>query len=214
MDLQRELAMSKLSQRRKQRAGNEGFSLIELLIAMLVLTVGLLGGMIVIVTAIASNARARLDSTAVALAQSTMDRIVVLSAAAVPQQTAITDCNGTVHNITTAVGGAPLVDNNGMPDGKQMIDFTQAPVTLAGGGSGDYQMLYTLCATGSTAGGVLGTPQVYDVRWNVSNIPNSSSVGSAQLVQVAAKNVGEVGNGVRQSQFFTMPITLRAVRGN
>src|SRR5438270_12598840 len=129
MELQRELAMSKLSQRRKQRAGSEGFSLIELLIAMLVLTVGLLGGMIVIVTAIASNARARLDSTAVALAQSTMDRIVVLSAAAVPQQTSITDCTGAVHPITTASGGgAPLVDISGIPDGKQMIDFTQAPV--------------------------------------------------------------------------------------
>jgi prepilin-type N-terminal cleavage/methylation domain-containing protein len=206
--------MSKLSQRRKQRGGSKGFSLIELLIAMLVLTVGLLGGMIVIVTAIASNARARLDSTAVALAQSTMDRIVALSAAAVPQTTSITDCTGKVWPISTSGGGAPLVDISGIPDGKQMIDFTQPPITVLGGGSGDYQMLYTLCATGSTDGGVLGTPQVYDVRWNVSDIPNSSSAGSAQLVQVAAKYVGEVGNGALQSQFFTMPITLRAVRGN
>ena len=199
--------MSKLSKPRKRRADHKGFSLIELLIAMLVLTVGLLGGMIVIVTAIASNARARLDSTAVALAQSTMDRIVALSAAAVPQQTSITDCNGNTYTISTASGGAPLVDISGIPDGKQMIDFTQAAVA-------NYSMQYTLCATGSTDGGVLGPPQTYDVRWIVSDIPNSSSAGSAQLVQVAAKNVGEIGNGVTQSQFFTLPITLRAVRGN
>jgi prepilin-type N-terminal cleavage/methylation domain-containing protein len=200
--------MRKLSQGPNRRANNKGFSLIELLIAMLVLTVGLLGGMVVIITAIASNARARLDSTAVALAQSTMDRIVVLSAAAVPQQTSITDCNGTVHTISTASGGgSPLIDMTGIPDGKQMIDFTAAPVT-------NYSMQYTLCATGSTDGGVLGTPQVYDVRWNVSDIPNSSSAGSAQLVLVAAKNIGEAGNGIQQSQFFTLPITLRAVRGN
>ncbi|MFL6440161.1 MAG: prepilin-type N-terminal cleavage/methylation domain-containing protein [Terriglobales bacterium] len=200
--------MSKLSQRRKQRTGTEGFSLIELLIAMLVLTVGLLGGMIVIVTAIASNARARLDSTAVALAQSTMDRIVALSSAAVPQQTSLTDCEGTVHTISTASGGgAPLIDVTGLPDGKQMIDFTQPAVT-------NYSMVYVLCATGSTAGGVLGVKQKYDVRWNVSDIPNSSFASSSQLVQVAAKNIGEAGNGMKQSQFFTIPITLRAVRGN
>jgi prepilin-type N-terminal cleavage/methylation domain-containing protein len=211
---QRSLEMSKLSQPRKRRADQKGFSLIELLIAMLVLTVGLLGGMIVIVTAIASNARARLDSTAVALAQSTMDRIVALSAAAVPQQTSITDCNGHVWPISTSGGGAALVDISGMPDGKQMIDFTQPKIRVDLGGTGNYQMDYVLCATGSTAGGVLGPPQTYDVRWNVSDIPNSSSAGSAQLVQVAAKNVGEVGNGVTQSQFFTLPITLRAVRGN
>jgi prepilin-type N-terminal cleavage/methylation domain-containing protein len=199
--------MSKLSQCRNRRSQSKGFSLIELLIAMLVLTVGLLGAMIVIVTAIASNARARMDSTAVALSQSTMDRIVALSSAAVPQQTAITDCEGTVHQINTASGGAPLIDINGLPDGKQMIDFTQAPVQY-------YSMNYVLCATGSTAGGVLGPKQTYDVRWNVSDIPNSSFASSSQLVQVAAKNKGEAANGMTQSQFFTIPITLRAVRGN
>ena len=134
--------MSRLS--RRHRAASKGFSLIELLIAMLVLTVGLLGGMIVIVTAIASNARSRLDTTGVALAQSTMDRIVVLSISAATQSTSMTDCDGVAHNISTVASdapgsGAPLTNITSLPDGNQVIDFSQAPVTVAGGGSGHGQ---------------------------------------------------------------------------
>src|SRR5437660_12894853 len=92
----------------KRRGSNSGFSLIELLIAMMVLAVGLLGGMIVILTAIATNARNRFDTSAVALAQSTMDRILVLSSSAAVQQTQMTDCNGTVSTINTSPGGSAL----------------------------------------------------------------------------------------------------------
>ena len=188
---------------RKSRR-QSGFSLIELLLAMVVLTVGLLGGMIVIVTAIASNARNRFDTAAVALAQSTMDRIVVLTISAGIQTTSITDCDGTAHSMTTAPGGAPLVDLSGISNGVQAIDFTQNPVA-------GYQMLYKLCATGAADGLPTGNPQLYDVRWNVSNPING---GSTELVLVAAKNVTEDGNGARQTRFFNVPATLRALRGN
>src|SRR5579872_4102963 len=103
--------MKKLSLIKKQQCRqSQGFSLIELLIAMIVLVIGLLGGMVIIVTAVASNARSRFDTTAVALAQSTMDRILVLSISASAQQTQMTDCNGNVNVINTSVGGAPLTD--------------------------------------------------------------------------------------------------------
>jgi len=210
--------MSRLSQRRR-RTASKGFSLIELLIAMLVLTVGLLGGMIVIVTAIASNARSRLDTTGVALAQSTMDRIIVLSISAATQSTSMSDCTTNPpttlpHTISTVASdapgsGAPLTDMAGLPDGNQMIDFSQDPVA-------GYSMNYVLCATGGDNGAATtkGPPQIYDVRWHITNIANSSAPGNTQLVLVAAKNLGEAGNGVTQSKFFTIPITLRAVRGN
>ena len=191
--------------RLKQRSSNSGFSLIELLIAMLVLTIGLLGGMIVILTAIASNARNRFDTAGVALAQSTMDRIIVLTASAGVQATSITDCTGTAHPMTTASGGATLVDLSSVSNGLQVIDFTQAPVS-------GYQMLYTLCATGAADGLSTGTPQLYDVRWNVSNPINGTN--SSELVQVAAKNVTVTGNGGGQSPYFNLPVTLRALRGN
>ncbi len=196
--------MKRNRQLQQRRGSNSGFSLIELLIAMIVLVVGLLGGMIVILTAIASNARNRFDTAAVALAQSTMDRIVVLTISAGIQTTSITDCDGTAHSMTTAPGGAPLVDLSGISNGVQAIDFTQNPVA-------GYQMLYKLCATGAADGLPTGNPQLYDVRWNVSNPING---GSTELVLVAAKNVTEDGNGERQTRFFNVPATLRALRGN
>ncbi|PYY00311.1 MAG: hypothetical protein DMG64_17235 [Acidobacteria bacterium] len=196
--------MKRNRQLQQRRGSNSGFSLIELLIAMIVLVVGLLGGMIVILTAIASNARNRFDTAAVALAQSTMDRIVVLTISAGIQTTSITDCDGTAHSMTTAPGGAPLVDLSGISNGVQAIDFTQNPVA-------GYQMLYKLCATGAADGLPTGNPQLYDVRWNVSNPING---GSTELVLVAAKNVTEDGNGARQTRFFNVPATLRALRGN
>jgi hypothetical protein len=174
---------------------------------MFILTVGMLGGMAVIAVAVASNANAKFDTGAVSLAQSTMDRIVVisLSASGVQLNSQMTDCKGTAHAVDTpakgsAATGAPTTTISGLGTGTQMIDFTQPPVA-------GYQMLYTLCADGGS--GYLGNPQTYDVRWNVGPGPTQST----QLVLVAAKNVTESGNGMSQTRFFSMPITLRALRG-
>jgi type IV pilus modification protein PilV len=192
---------------KSRRSRKSGFSLIELLLAMIVLVIGLLGGMIVILTAIASNAQNRFDTAAVALAQSTMDRIIVLTASSSSQSTDVTDCNGTVHTVSTVGGDYPgpgaAVTNSlsAIANGSQSIDFTATPVT-------GYQMLYTLCA-----GNGVGNSQVYDVRWNIINTTAGSP--NAQLVYVAAKNVSEAGNGMQgQSKFFSIPITLRGIRGN
>jgi prepilin-type N-terminal cleavage/methylation domain-containing protein len=189
-----------LNKQRNRRS--DGFSLIELLIAMMVLVVGLLGGMVIIITAVASNARSRMDTAAVALAQSTMDRIIVLSSSAAGQQTQMTDCNANVHAITTSVGGSPTVDLANIASGGQSIDFSQAAVN-------GYQMLYTLCDAGAADPDAVNTPQTYDVRWAVKDID-----GTSQLILVAAKNITENGNGLSQSRFFSLPITLRAIRGN
>ena len=194
---------SKMSRRR-----NSGFSLIELLIALTILVIGLLGGMVVIVTAIATNARNRFDTAALALAQSTMDRILVLSASGSTQSTSVTDCNGVVHAISTAPGdspgpGAPLTNLGNIVNGTQSIDFSATAVN-------GYQMFYTLCAAG--ASGEIGNEQVYDVRWNIINTTAGST--GAQLVVVAAKNITASGNGLGQARFFSVPMTLRAIRGN
>src|SRR5690348_5062146 len=133
-------------QRNLRRKRETGFSLIELLIAMFILVVGLLGGMVIILVAIASNAQSRFDSTAVALAQSTMDRILVLSASSLAQNTSVVDCKGVVHVMNTTGSdpgsGAPLTTLANISNANQMIDFTQAPVN-------GYQMNYTLCAAGA-----------------------------------------------------------------
>lgn len=203
---ERELAMRKIIHSKSQRSRKSGFSLIELLLAMIVLVIGLLGGMIVILTAIATNAQNRFDTAAVALAQSTMDRIIVLSTSSAAQTTDVTDCTGTTYTLNTTGGdnpgpGAALTNLGNTVNGTQAIDFTATPVT-------GYQMLYTLCA-----GNGVGNQQVYDVRWNIINTTTGNT--AAQLVYVAAKNVNEAGNGLQgQSKFFSVPITLRGIRGN
>lgn len=204
--------MSRLWNRRSSRT-ERGFSLIELMIAMLILAIGLIGGLAVILTGIATNASNRFDTTAVALAQSVMDRIIVVSTSATTQSTSMTDCLGHSFTInttpgTTAAGaGAPL--STGLPDLNTSIDFSKAAVT-------GYQLynsaynpaLFAVCANGVTG----NVTQYYDVRWNISAPINTS--GSAVLVHVAAKNVAEANNGQTQARFFAMPITLRAIRGN
>jgi hypothetical protein len=155
---------------------------------------------VILAVAIASNAQAKFDSSSVALAQSTMDKILAISATAA-LTTNVTDCNGAAHPVNTANGGAPTVTINGIANGTQAIDFTQAPVA-------GYSMQYTLCAAGGA--GYTGNPQVYDVRWNLSAGPTPST----QLVLVAAKNISESGNGGGQSRYFAVPITLRALRGD
>ena len=58
-----------------------GFSLIEVMIATVVLVVGLLGGIAVIAVATANDGRSKLHSTAILLAQSTMEKIAAIPAA-------------------------------------------------------------------------------------------------------------------------------------
>ena len=192
------IRLSRTAKRNRQA----GFSVIELLIAMFILTIGLLGGMLIMLAAMATNSRNRMDSTAVALAQSTLDRIIVLSIADPNQQTIMRDCLGNQTTMNTSVGGAPLVSFNGIGNtGVSNIDFSAAPVA-------GYQMLYAVCAAGAPD----SNPQYYDVRWAIQG---PLGTGNTQLVLVGAKHTNENGNGGGQAaRFFNLPITLRAIRGN
>src|ERR1700681_443962 len=90
---------------------SRGFSLIELTIAMAVLAVGLLGGIVVIAVATASNGRSKLHTTAATMASSTMEKIMAIPNKAVgpAAQTKLTDCAGNTFTIETAPGGSPLI---------------------------------------------------------------------------------------------------------
>jgi prepilin-type N-terminal cleavage/methylation domain-containing protein len=170
---------------------SRGFSLIELMIAMGVLAVGLLGGILVIAAATASGGRSKLHTTAVTMAESTMEKILAIPKKAVgpAAQTMLTDCAGNTFIIETAPGGSPLITGGAFAGS---VDFSQASLP-------NYSMRYVMCSAGA---GV-----AYDIRWRI----DAGSTPSTQLITVSAKPI--VGNGAAAAQ-FTLPFTLHQLRGD
>ncbi len=98
------------------RNSEAGITMIETLMAGAILVVGSLGMLTLIVDAIATNNRNRIDSTQTMLATSILEQI---NSTLIGSGTSnLKDCTGTSWTINTALGGASLSGAN--------IDFTQA----------------------------------------------------------------------------------------
>jgi len=149
-----------------------GMTLIELMIAMLVLATGIMASMGLIVRAISGDAWSKQLSNSTVLAQTVTERIMAVPATTNSTSLTITDCTGTASPVSTFTGGAGLNSNG-------EVDFTQSAVT-------NYQMYYTDCDTN-------GHQATYDIRWNVQAIANSNGnvkllTVSSQLKQVTGTN--------------------------
>jgi prepilin-type N-terminal cleavage/methylation domain-containing protein len=183
----------------KNRIRQRGMTLIELMIAMTVLTVGLLSLVGLLSVAIASNNRNKLDTGGTFAAQAVLETI-----AAQPAGTDVTmkDCAGnsfTIKTASPAVGSSPnYTGANIMTDGTGRIDFqgqTAANVTTG------YKASYVGC-------GPAGKQVTYDVRWNVQTITAYSrlvTVGAAQTQAVRALGTAN------QLKYFNPPVTLRTI---
>ncbi len=123
-----------------------GLTLIELMIALVVLMVGVVGSMYLIGLSIGGNGRSRQQSNSTAIAQMMVEKISSVKASTSPNLT-VTDCAGNSFTVSTAVGGSALTSSG-------VVDFTQSAVN-------NYQILFTDCATG-------GMQFTYDVRWNIT----------------------------------------------
>jgi prepilin-type N-terminal cleavage/methylation domain-containing protein len=173
------------------RGSQRGMSLIELMIATLVMLVGVLGCAVLIPLAIGTNSRNRQQSNATVIAQMTMEKISSASAGGSATLT-ITDCAGTANtiNITGSTGGtgATLLSSG-------TLDFS--PAQGSSGAPAGYYMSYTSCGTS-------GRQSTYDVRWNIQT-PSSF----VKLVTVSAKLKGSGTNPV----LFSLPVTIRSMAG-
>jgi prepilin-type N-terminal cleavage/methylation domain-containing protein len=176
-----------------------GMTLIELMIALTVLTVGLLALMGLFSVAIASNNRNKLDTGGTFAAQAVLETIAAQPAGT---DVAMTDCVGnaiTIKTASPAVGSSPnYVGANIMTDGTGRIDFqgqTAASVTTG------YKTSYVGC-------GPTGKQVTYDVRWNIQTVSAYSrlvTVGAAQTQAVQALGTAN------QLKYFNPPVTLRTI---
>ncbi len=164
-----------------------GMTLIELMIAMLVLAVGIMASMGLIVRAIGGDGWSKQLSNSTVLAQMVTERIMAVPAATTPNPPlTITDCAGNVATVSTSTGGATLLSTG-------EVDYAQAAVA-------NYQMSYTDCDTN-------GRQATYDIRWNVQAIANS--LGYVKLLTVSSR----LKNAGKSAVVFAPEATVRTIVG-
>lgn len=139
-----------LIRRKKNPASRKqlGMTLVELMIAMLLLLVGVVATMSLVALSIGANGRNRQQSNSTAVSQMVTEVVSSVRASTSPTLN-ITDCSGVNFAVSTAAGGSTLLASGD-------VDFSLAPVA-------GYSMTYTTCGTN-------GSQVTYDVRWNVQTI--------------------------------------------
>jgi Tfp pilus assembly protein PilV len=167
-----------------------GMTIVELMIAMVVLVVGLLALMSLVITAVGGNSRNKTDTGGTLVAQVFMEGILSQSGGAA---VTVKDCANTTFTVSTAGPATAGTSNGANLDANGNIDFTQAVSGVAAG----YKATYVTCGTG-------GTTTAYDVRWNVRTIDAYS-----QLVTISAQS-----RKINSTQLFRPPVSLRSIKAN
>jgi prepilin-type N-terminal cleavage/methylation domain-containing protein len=187
---------------RARRRSQAGMSLIELMIALVVLAVGMLGVIVMITTAIQNNTKNKQDNGGTMVAQLVLEQIASIPASRNPVLV-VQDCNpaGPQNwNINTAGGGQPIgigalliqPPNQNAGD----IDWLNQGYGQVPAG---YRMRYVSCGVG-------GNSVAYDVRWNVQVLPDNFT----KLITVSARPFSLNPNS---GQLFARPVTLRTIGG-
>lgn len=179
--------MSTHTPTREPRLQSEaGFTLIELMIASIVMTVAGLGAYGIVIMAVNANGSSAHDSTMAMLANAVIEQV---NSTLVGSGTAsLRDCAGTNFTIATSPGGAQVTGGIGSD-----IDFSATPPA-------NYHMDYTV-ASPCAAGSAFTT--VYDIRWHVDQIGAAAGTPSNSfLLTVGAKRKG-----------LSLPIYVRVIAG-
>ena len=189
---------------RIRREAERGSTLIELMIALLILAAGLGALTTLLAVAVSSDSRNSKDTSSSLLAQMVIEQIT----AQAPNSTAsisVTDCAGNAWTVATAGGASPNgTGANLMQTSSSLnyggIDPSQSVSTIPTG----YAMQYVDCGTPSNG----GVPTTYDVRWNVMTIDTNQTRLVTASARPLAASTGLLGGGL-----FAMPVNLRAVGG-
>jgi len=192
--------------RHRARRSESGMGLLELMIAMTVLTVGMLGSMVMILTGMQSNSRNKTDNAATVLDQEILEMFATLKNYPKAGSVIIYDCalsGGSANQHLASLGqGTYASGGNGAPlTSTGDIDWTQSTPTLATSSTAGYAMRYQTCSG-----------DIYEVRWNVmdanSSVP-SGSVSRISLLTVSSREIAAAGSN--NGMLFAPPTTLRTL---
>jgi prepilin-type N-terminal cleavage/methylation domain-containing protein len=177
----------------KTGEGQKGFSLLEMMLATIILLVGLVAIAQLVPASILLNYRNRTDSSALVFAQRELDQMLDQPITS----SFFTDvlgnpCNLGLSSSPNVIQGSPVQvtyssSSNGDEYSQVLIDFTASPLT-------NYSFTFpdSTDPTGTT----------YDVRWAVIITGNGSIVSSKRFI-LGVRQLG--GNG------YFQPITLDTV---
>jgi prepilin-type N-terminal cleavage/methylation domain-containing protein len=199
------------SMRCRKKSRESGMTLIELMIAMFVLTIGMLGSILLIASGMQSNTRNRTDTAGTVLDQEVMEEFATLKNYPKTGSVRIWDCtignNTTDYHLASLVDAASPAGAGAALDSLGNIDWTQAAPTFATSTATGYAMRYTTCSG-----------DIYEVRWNVMQVGNNTAnvntrislltVSSRQIAALSADaNAGARNNGI----LYARPTTLRTL---
>lgn len=210
---------------RQLSSSQRGFTLIELMIAIAVLGIGMLGAMSLMIMGMQSNTHSKTDTTATVLDQEIIEFYSTLKS--YPKDPVggvdIKDCalNGNDDHRTDlgqqlgtgapATGvGATLYTPASAPTPAQIgdIDWTQPAPALATGTNVGYAMDYVTCSG-----------DIYEVRWNVTDLAPGAGINShLSLLTVSSRpisaNVASATGAQNRAILYAPPVTLRSLIEN
>lgn len=191
--------MQMTTQTQESRNNEQGMSLVELMIGMVILVTGMSALVGLIIMGIGNNNKAKTDTGSTMAAQLVLETITG-KVPAPNMNVTVNDCVGNAFiinaNPANNPGAGAQLDNTGAID---FLNQTNAAVPAG------YKMLYRSCVAN-------GVQTVYDVRWNILKLNDYSKVVTVSSRPAGAANA----NGTITANRFERPVLLRtiAVAGN
>jgi type II secretory pathway pseudopilin PulG len=174
----------------KSRSAQEGFSILEMLLATVILLVGLIGVAQLVPATILLNYRNRTDSSALVFAQRELDQMLAQPLNPTTSPPSFTDAEGNVCNLGDPTQPNKLVGTN------VLSGLNNIPIIDFGSSVSNYNFTYQ---DSTDPSGV-----TYDVRWAVIITGNGKTATSKRFI-LGIRQVG--GNG------YFKPITLDTMVG-